>query len=105
MIRHLYTDGRDRARALGIWTAVSGLALALGPVIGGILVGIWSWRAVFWFNLVFGLVALVGAAIVLPENVDPVKPPARLPRLRPRRPRRSAARRLRHRARRDARLR
>jgi EmrB/QacA subfamily drug resistance transporter len=72
IIRHVYADHRERARALGIWTAVSGLALALGPVIGGTLVGIWSWRAVFWFNLLFGLVALIGAAVILPESSDPV---------------------------------
>jgi EmrB/QacA subfamily drug resistance transporter len=71
MIRHLYTDRRARARALGIWTAVSGLALAFGPVLGGTLIGIWSWRAVFWFNLLFGLVAFVAAAVVLPESSDP----------------------------------
>jgi EmrB/QacA subfamily drug resistance transporter len=73
MIRHLYPDRKRRARALGTWAAVSGLALALGPVIGGGLVGFWSWRAVFWFNLAFGAVALVAAAIVLPERADPVK--------------------------------
>ncbi len=73
MIRHLYPERRRRARALGIWAAVSGLALAMGPVIGGVLVGLWSWRAVFWFNLVFGIVALIAAAIVLPENSDPVR--------------------------------
>lgn len=71
MIRHLYTDRRERARALGVWAAVSGLALAAGPVIGGALVGVWNWRAVFWFNLAFGLLALVGAAMILPENADP----------------------------------
>jgi EmrB/QacA subfamily drug resistance transporter len=73
MIRHLYPNRRRRARALGIWAAVSGLALAMGPVIGGVLVGIWSWRAVFWFNLIFGALVLVAAAIVLPENADPVR--------------------------------
>ncbi len=73
MIRHLYPDRHDRARALGTWAAVSGLALALGPVIGGILVGIWSWRAVFWFNLLFGLVALAAAVIVIPETADPMR--------------------------------
>jgi EmrB/QacA subfamily drug resistance transporter len=71
MLRHLYTDERRRTRALGVWAAVSGLALALGPVIGGALVGVWNWRAIFWFNLFFGLAALVAGLIVLPENSDP----------------------------------
>lgn len=71
IIRHIYTDPKARAGALGIWTAVSGLALAFGPVIGGTLVGLYSWRAVFWFNLFFGMVALIGAALVLPESSDP----------------------------------
>jgi EmrB/QacA subfamily drug resistance transporter len=71
MLRHLYADERSRSRALGVWTAVSGLALALGPVVGGTLVGIWDWRAIFWFNLIFGLIALLASAVVLPENSDP----------------------------------
>lgn len=70
MIRHLYREERPRARALGAWAAVSGLALALGPVLGGVLVGIWSWRAVFWFNLIFGAAAFVAALILLPESVN-----------------------------------
>jgi EmrB/QacA subfamily drug resistance transporter len=71
MIRHLYTTERTRSRALGVWTAVSGLALAMGPVLGGALVGAWDWRAIFWFNLIVGAVALVAGAIVLPESSDP----------------------------------
>jgi EmrB/QacA subfamily drug resistance transporter len=71
MIRHLYPDRRERAQALGVWAAVSGLALALGPVIGGALDGVWSWRAIFWFNLFFGLLAFAGASWALPENADP----------------------------------
>jgi predicted MFS family arabinose efflux permease len=54
-----------------VWTAVSGLALAAGPIIGGALVGVWNWRGIFWFNLAFGLAALVAGAIVLPESSDP----------------------------------
>jgi MFS family permease len=73
LIRHLYPERRIRARALGAWAAVSGLALALGPVVGGVLVGLWAWRAVFWFNLIFGGVALIAGAVVLPENADPVR--------------------------------
>jgi EmrB/QacA subfamily drug resistance transporter len=71
MLRHLYDDERARTRALGVWTAVSGLALAAGPVIGGALVGLWNWRGIFWFNLAFGLAALVAGLLVLPENADP----------------------------------
>jgi EmrB/QacA subfamily drug resistance transporter len=71
MIRHIYTDERTRAKALGVWTAVSGVALAMGPVIGGALVGEWSWRAIFWFNLIVGALALGGVIAVLPENSDP----------------------------------
>jgi EmrB/QacA subfamily drug resistance transporter len=71
VLRQLYTGARERARAVGSWAAVSGLALALGPVIGGALVGAWSWRAIFWFNLVFGLAALVAVAVTVPESADP----------------------------------
>ncbi len=71
MLRQLYTDERVRTRALGVWSAVSGLALAAGPVIGGALVGVWSWRGIFWFNLAFGLAALAAGLLVLPESADP----------------------------------
>jgi EmrB/QacA subfamily drug resistance transporter len=73
MIRHIYPDARLRARALGVWAAVSGLALALGPVLGGALTGFWTWHAVFWFNLVFGGMAFIAAAITLPESSDPTR--------------------------------
>ncbi|MGH2930739.1 MAG: MFS transporter, partial [Solirubrobacteraceae bacterium] len=71
ILRHVYVGTRERARAIGVWAAVSGLALALGPVIGGALVGAWSWRGIFWFNLVFGLAALIAAAVTVPESSDP----------------------------------
>lgn len=71
MLRHIYADYQSRNRALGVWAAVSGLSLALGPVIGGALVGVWDYRAIFWFDITFGLVALAAAIVFLPENSDP----------------------------------
>jgi len=71
MIRQLYRDERSRNRALGVWAAVSGFSLALGPVLGGTLVGLWSWRGIFWFDVTFGLAATVVTAAVLPESSDP----------------------------------
>jgi EmrB/QacA subfamily drug resistance transporter len=70
IIRHIYPDRETRADALGVWAAVSGLALALGPVIAGALVGFSSWRAIFWFNLGFGAIAFVLAAVFVPESSD-----------------------------------
>jgi EmrB/QacA subfamily drug resistance transporter len=71
VIRQLYPESAVRARALGAWAAVSGLALALGPVIGGLLVGLGDWRTVFWFNLVLGGALLVAAIAFVPNSADP----------------------------------
>ena len=73
MIRQLYPGRAERARSLGIWAAVSSLGLALGPLIGGLLVYGWSWRAIFWFNVLFGAAAFVSALLVLPESSNPVR--------------------------------
>jgi EmrB/QacA subfamily drug resistance transporter len=58
--------GEDRSRALGIWTALSSVALAIGPLIGGLIVELASWRWIFWINVPFmlGALALVGVAAV-----------------------------------------
>jgi EmrB/QacA subfamily drug resistance transporter len=71
VIRQLYPDRGERARALGAWAAVSGLSLALGPVIGGALVDLGDWRDVFWFNLVVGLILLAATARFVPNSSDP----------------------------------
>ena len=72
LIRHIYPEREERAVALGVWAAVSGLALSLGPVIGGVLVaGAGGWRSIFWFSLGFGGVAFAVAALTLTESRDP----------------------------------
>jgi EmrB/QacA subfamily drug resistance transporter len=70
IIRHLYPDSGERARALGAWAAVSGLALALGPVIGGLLVAVGSWRDVFFFNVAAAAAALLVSVKAVPESAD-----------------------------------
>jgi EmrB/QacA subfamily drug resistance transporter len=71
VIRQVFPDRAERARALGAWSAVSGLALALGPVIGGLLVGAGGWHAVFWFNLAVSLVLLVAVYAYVPDSSAP----------------------------------
>jgi EmrB/QacA subfamily drug resistance transporter len=66
----VFPDKGEQARALGIWAAVSAIALAIGPLAGGALVEV-DWRAIFWVNVP---IALGGAAVMLwaaPESTDP----------------------------------
>lgn len=70
MIRHIYPDPHRRSKALGIWAAVSGIALAFGPIIGGLIIGFSDWRGVFAFSVGFGLLALIAGWIFLPESSD-----------------------------------
>ena len=71
IVRNVFEDPRERARAIGIWGAVFGLSMALGPVIGGVLVDSVSWRAVFYVNLPVGLVAILLTARFVPESRAP----------------------------------
>ncbi|NKQ58321.1 MFS transporter [Amycolatopsis sp. K13G38] len=56
----LFTGVKARATAIGVWGGTSGVALALGPLLGGLLVQAWGWRSMFWINLPIGLIAFTG---------------------------------------------
>ena len=71
IIRNVFHDPRERAQAIGVWGAVFGLSMALGPVLGGVLVDAFSWRAVFLVNLPVGLVAIILTALFVPESRAP----------------------------------
>jgi EmrB/QacA subfamily drug resistance transporter len=58
----------ERAKAIGIWAGVSGLALALGPTAGGLLVEHVGWEAIFFLNVPIGIVAIVVATRVVSES-------------------------------------
>ena len=58
----------DRARAIGAWSGLGGVAGALGPLVGGVLVGAVSWRAVFVINLPLGIFIVMMAGRHVPET-------------------------------------
>ena len=68
IITNVFTDARERARAIGVWGAVVGLSMALGPIVGGALTETVGWRAIFWINVPIGVAALVLAAVFVPES-------------------------------------
>jgi EmrB/QacA subfamily drug resistance transporter len=68
IITTTFTDRAERARAIGVWGGVVGLSMALGPVLGGLLVEVVGWRAIFWINVPVGILALVLTARLVPES-------------------------------------
>jgi EmrB/QacA subfamily drug resistance transporter len=71
IITNVFTDPRERAQAVGVWGAVVGISMALGPVVGGLLVSLAGWRSVFWINIPVGLVAITLAVRYIPESRAP----------------------------------
>ncbi len=71
IITHTFPDPRERAQAIGLWAGVSGLALALGPVVGGLLVDSLGWQSVFFLNVPVGFIGLLVAARFVPESKNP----------------------------------
>ena len=69
----------ERAQALGVWAAVAGVGLVLGPVLGGILVDQVGWEAVFLVNVPVTLAVVPAGLRVLPESTRPGTPPLDLP--------------------------
>jgi EmrB/QacA subfamily drug resistance transporter len=59
---------RFRPLAIGIWGGITGLGVALGPLVGGAVVEGWSWEAIFWLNVPVGIVAVPLALLALPNT-------------------------------------
>jgi EmrB/QacA subfamily drug resistance transporter len=68
IVSNTFTERRARARAMGVWGAVFGISLALGPVLGGLLVTTVSWRAIFWINVPIGIAAIAATQLFVPES-------------------------------------
>jgi len=71
IITNTFTDPRERAQAVGVWGAVFGVSMALGPVVGGTLVSTVGWRSIFWINIPAGLAAIALTLRFIPESRAP----------------------------------
>ena len=77
LLRVAFPDPSARARAIGIWGGIAGLAAATGPILGGVLVSAVSWRLVFFVNVPIGVAAMwltaarVPIAVGRPGRLDP----------------------------------
>ena len=63
-----FPDPAERARAIGVFGSMSGLSLALGPILGGALVDGLGWHAIFWVNVPIVVAAIVGTGLFVPES-------------------------------------
>lgn len=68
IITQVFTGKQERAKAVGVWGAVVGISMALGPIVGGVLIDTLGWESVFWINLPICAAAIVLAAIFVPES-------------------------------------
>jgi len=73
-IVHLFSDRSARAKAIGLWGATTGIAVALGPIVGGALLESSGWEAAFWMKLPLAVAAFALVLAFVPESGDPARP-------------------------------
>ena len=71
ILTNTFFDPKERAQAIGIWAGVSGIALAMGPALGGIMVDAWGWQSIFYLNVPIGMIAMVIAVRLVRESKNP----------------------------------
>jgi len=74
ILTNTFTDTRERATAIGIWSGVIGIGVVLGPVAGGFLLDHFWWGSVFIVNVPIAAGAIVAARVLVPESRDPDAP-------------------------------
>ncbi len=70
----VFPDRTQRARAIGIWAAVAGLGVAIGPIVGGLLLEHFDWQSIFLVNPPIAIALLVLTLALVPESRDPERP-------------------------------
>src|SRR5438874_7385623 len=74
LISNVFTERGERARAIGLWGATAGAAIALGPIVGGWLLEQFSWTSIFFAMAPVAAAAAVFVASVVPSSRDPQAP-------------------------------
>ncbi|RQR29712.1 MFS transporter [Burkholderia sp. Bp9143] len=71
IVRVVWRDPVERGRALGIWAACNGVAMAIGPTLGGVLIRHFGWRSIFFVVVPLSIAAMLLAIASVPESSDP----------------------------------
>jgi EmrB/QacA subfamily drug resistance transporter len=79
ILTNVFTDPKERAKAISLWATVGGLAVAIGPVTGGWILEHFSWSAVFAINIPVVVLALAAGRVTVPTSRDPETPPLDIP--------------------------
>ncbi len=75
IISNVFRDPDDQAKAIGIWSATTGLGIAIGPIAGGWLLAHFWWGSVFLVNVPVALFGLAAAIWLVPDSADPARRP------------------------------
>jgi EmrB/QacA subfamily drug resistance transporter len=76
LLTNVFTERRERARAIGLWGATAGVGIAAGPIVGGWLLEHYSWPSVFFALAPVAALAALLVALSVPTSRDPAAPPA-----------------------------
>ncbi|MBN1266962.1 MAG: MFS transporter [Anaerolineales bacterium] len=81
LIAAIFPEPAANRKAIAIWSAMFGLGVGIGPVLGGWILSldVFSWKSIFYINIPFALIAFSGVALFLPESRDKSAPPADIP--------------------------
>ena len=71
IVNDVFPDPDERARAIGAWAGTAGLGIAIGPIAGGLLLSRFWWGSIFLVNIPIAVIALVGAAALVPDSKNP----------------------------------
>jgi len=71
LLTNVFTERRERARAIGLWGAIAGVAIAMGPIVGGWLLAHFSWGAIFVAMTPVAALAVICVAVAVPASRNP----------------------------------